>query len=249
MSELPFIAYRTSVNPIVDLVPAPLQRTWMAETHDGFAHRCLPLLIANQAGWWVTVPQTLSVEWNGGPALPDTRVVLEEGDPPAAAASHFGHGIVTFTIPYLFRTPPGWNLLVRGPANWPKDGASPLEGIVETDWCPATFTMNWQVTRPAHAVRFERGEPIAMLVPTRRGDLEACAPELRELHQDKDVSTEYRAWRQSRAAFLEDLHLPGTAAREERWQKDYMLGLRPDGSEAPEHQRKLSLRAFRRAPR
>ena len=49
-------------------------------------------------------------------------------------ASHFGDGILTWHLPILFRTPPGYNLLVRGPANYPKDAVSPLEGIVETDW-------------------------------------------------------------------------------------------------------------------
>ena len=42
------------------------------------------------------------------------------------AESLFGHGILTWTLPYLFRTPPGYNLLARGPANWPKDGSAHL---------------------------------------------------------------------------------------------------------------------------
>jgi hypothetical protein len=29
---------------------------------------------------------------------------------------------------------------------------SPLDGIVETDWLEATFTMNWKLTRPNHTV-------------------------------------------------------------------------------------------------
>lgn len=52
--------------------------------------------------------------------------------------SHFGAGVVTFTVPYLFRTPPSYNLHVRGPTNMPKDGIYPLEGIVETDWSQAS---------------------------------------------------------------------------------------------------------------
>jgi hypothetical protein len=38
--------------------------------------------------------------------------------------SHFGNGILTWNLPLLFRTPPGYNLLVRGPANYPKDAVS-----------------------------------------------------------------------------------------------------------------------------
>ena len=39
-------------------------------------------------------------------------------------ASHFGSGILTWHLPLLFRTPPGYDLLVRGPANHPKDAMS-----------------------------------------------------------------------------------------------------------------------------
>jgi hypothetical protein len=45
------------------------------------------------------------------------------GEVSPSAISHFGSGILTWNVPYLFRTPPGYNLLVRGPANWPKDAA------------------------------------------------------------------------------------------------------------------------------
>ncbi len=85
-------------------------------------------------------------------------------------AAMFGYGIVTWMIPYPFRTDPGWNLLVRGPANHPEDGVSPLEGLVETEdrtvprtmfWSTASFTMSWELTRPGAPVRFEAGEPFA----------------------------------------------------------------------------------------
>ena len=74
--------------------------------------------------------------------------------------SHFGEGVITWNIPFLFRTSPGYNLLVRGPSNWIKDGVQALEGIVETDWAVQTFTMDWKFTRPRRWVRFEADEPI-----------------------------------------------------------------------------------------
>ena len=37
--------------PSMPLVPAPLRREWMDTSADRYAYRCLPLLIANQAGW------------------------------------------------------------------------------------------------------------------------------------------------------------------------------------------------------
>lgn len=132
------------VNPALSmpLVPASRVRAWMEATNQRIANRCLPLLIANQAGWFLLSAHSLRVTWNGGDDLDAVKVEHLAGDPPFPALTHFGHGIVTFNVPYLFRTPPGYNLLVRGPSNWPKDGASALEGLVETDWSSATFTIN-----------------------------------------------------------------------------------------------------------
>jgi hypothetical protein len=242
------IAYRVSLGSDVGLEPAPAGREWMQYTRDGFANRCLPLLIANQAGWHVLNPAGVRARWNGGDRIPDLVVepLGDGGGAPSIASSHFGSGILTFTIPYLFRTPPGWNLLVRGPANLPRDGACALEGLVETDWNPATFTMNWILTRPGAEVIFEAGEPIAFLSPMRRGDLEAFEPEVRAMDADPEVAASYRAWRKGRADFLEDLPIPGTEANAQQWQRDYVLGKQPDGKAVREHQRKLSLKPFRR---
>jgi Family of unknown function (DUF6065) len=99
------------------------------------------------------------------------------------AVSHFGHGILTFHIPCLFRTEPGIDLLVQGPVNRPKDAIAPLSGIVETDWAPYTFTMNWQFTRPGIAVRFEKGEPFCHVWPLQRGALQTVEPEVIRCHR------------------------------------------------------------------
>src|SRR5207237_350247 len=141
--------------------------------------------------------------------------------------------------PYLFRTPPGVNLWVKGPTNWIKDGAQPLEGIVETDWLPATFTMNWKLTRPHYPVRFERGEPICMLVPVPRGLAEGLEPVLAPLHQEPDLQREYLEWQRSREDFNRGLDHLRPDAVERGWQRDYVKGLTPSGARAIEHQTRL----------
>jgi len=124
------------------LVPALRTRRWIEETDQRFATRCLPMLMANQSAWFILNHFAFCATWNG---MNDKAAISIQASAPVphdGATSHFGCGILTWTIPYLFRTSPGYNLLVRGPANLPKDGISPLEGIVETDWACATFTMN-----------------------------------------------------------------------------------------------------------
>ena len=237
------IAYRVGP-PTLDLCSAPIRRAWMDATPDRFANRCLPLLIANQSGWLLTLRHSVRATWDGGTYQDATVIEILDPDEPPPAVSHFGSGIVTWTIPYLFRTPPGWNLLVRGPANEPLDGAHALEGIVETDWSSATFTMNWKLTRPGFPVVFEKGQPICMIVPQRRAELEGFDPMIVDLELAPNLAEEYREWRSGRAVFLEDLRTGARAAVRQKWQRDYFRGINPDPIE-PEHQTKRSLRAFR----
>jgi hypothetical protein len=231
--------------PTMTLTPAAREREWMERVDRRFANRCLPLLIANQAGWFLISEHTVQVTWTGAQTTSALRVEVLDGDGPCPAVSHFGHGILTWQVPYLFRTPPGYNLLVRGPSNWPKDGIAPLEGIVETDWSDATFTMNWQVTRRRHAVTFAAGEPIAMLLPQRRGELESFSPERRALSSDADIEARYEAWAEDRAWFNELLHRPGSAEQRRGWEKHYFQGVRATGEDgAAGHQTKLTLAPF-----
>jgi Family of unknown function (DUF6065) len=160
------------------------------------------------------------------------------------ASSHFGEGILTWSLPFLFRTPPGYNLHVRGPANWPKDGVYPLEGIVETDWLEATFTMNWKLTRANLPVTFEAGEPICMIAPVRRGELEAFEPAIRDIEAEPALMKAYQQWGESRERFNRELEDPDSDAAKSGWQKDYVRGMTMGGVRAKEHQTKLKLKDF-----
>ena len=237
-----FVALRLA--PGMTLRSAPVGRKWMETKTGQFAKRCLPLLMGNQAGWELLNPVAFSAMWDGG-SDPSATCILPHADAPAQwVTSHFGSGILTWHIPYLFRTPPGYNLLVRGPANAPKDGVGPLEGIVETDWTTATFTMNWKFTRPGHRVVFEESEPVAMLVPMRRGELEHLRPVVRDATAEPATLLAFQRFSYSRQAFLRDIQRHGSAAERAGWQRDYMLGRKIDGTRAPEHQTRLQLGTF-----
>ncbi len=170
--------------PITDaseftLVPAPGRREWMDATGGRFAYRCLPLSMANQAGWWITCPCDFKAHWNGGVTPSDTRVTFADGKARDCVASHFGTGILTFGLPWLFQTSEGWGLWARGPANHIKDNCIALDGIIETDWAPYTFTMNWRIMRRGVDVFFRKGEPICQLVPFWLSAFEGMQPQFR----------------------------------------------------------------------
>ena len=197
------------------LFRAPPRRRWMDDSAGRFAYRCLPLVIANQAGWFVRNPVTFSLYWNGGASASDIQILVPPGQhgfstafgPESVIETHFGEGIVTFQLPYLFRTSEGYNLWVKGPANIVKDGIQPLEGLVETDWSPAPFTMNWKVTRAFQTITFLAGEPICQLVPYPRGLIERFDPQVR--HLGEAARTGVGLWRVA----LEARSIPGGTGR------------------------------------
>jgi hypothetical protein len=244
---LELIAYELHRGSGVDLVPAPRERRWMNSTPERFANRCLPLLMANQAGWLVVNSARVRARWNGGASPDSVEFEFDDSASTFRPTSHFGHGIITWGIPFLFHTPPGFNLLVRGPVNYPKHGIASLEGIVETDWAPSTFTVNWKFTRRRVWATFEKGEPVCLLVPQRRGELDEFLPKIVSIAAAPDeFRASYGAWREGRRGFNEDLKRPGSFARQARWQKDYFRGKFPDGSAAPQHQTRMHLKTFTR---
>ena len=222
--------------------PAPIPRAWMDAGHQRHAYRCLPLVIANQCGWVLRNPTGFSAYWYGGAAKEDVELRFDA--PENRSVTHFGSGVITFTIPFLFRTPPGINLWVKGPANWVKDGVQALEGVVETDWIASTFTMNWKLTRVCEWVRFDAGEPFCMLVPVPRGLVETLEPRIEELAENPELKEQYQKWEASRAGFLTDLQSRAPEAVARGWQKDYFQGKTPDGKAVDSHQTRLSVKPF-----
>lgn len=225
--------------------PSPPTRQWMDETHKAFAYRCLPLNIANSHGWEILSPVSFSARWKGGDSIADVDIRCA-ALPNLQPTSIFGHGVLTFHLHGIFRTEPGWNIFAMGPPNRPKDGIYPLSGIIETDWAPYTFTMNWRFTRPNQWVSFDEGEPFCFVFPVPRGALEQVEPEFRDMRSDPDLLEQHSSWTKSRQSFIEDLPDPNSAAAQQKWQRTYHHGRRPDGKPGtPDHQTKLSLKPFK----
>lgn len=225
----------------VNIRPAPSEREWMDRTPQRFTYRCLPMNIANAHGWEILCNMAFTAMWNG---KQDKDCVLIE--PAGYAVSHFGAGILTFHIPGIFRTDPGVDLYVTGPINRPKDAIAPLTGLVETDWAPYSFTMNWMFTRAYTPVSFEKDEPICHVFPMERGKLEAIEPSMALLSEAPELEAHYKSWCASRNAFNDGLRIPGSPAVAQRWQKTYFRGQKPDGEDAGAdgHRSRLHLKEF-----
>ena len=227
------------------IVPAAGNREWMDVETNGWANRCLPLRIANQAGWFLLNDAEFEVAWAGKSSLESLKIFpADPRDKPAFASSMFGHGIITFTIPYLFRTPPGYNLIIRGPSNTFKDGISPLDGIVESDWTPYTFTMNWKLTRRLKSVTFKRDEPYCMIVPIRRDDLGTLEGEIRNLESQPELLKGYQEWHQHRVAIVREQKSKAAGGARRPVQGHYIRGEGYFGEKGEGHQKKVFVKSF-----
>ena len=245
MKSRPRIEAFKAQHPIFELVPSPPDRAWMDAFHDRHAYRCLPLSIANTHGWDILCPADVEIEWNGEPAKDDLKVRATGALPDGLVLddflrSHFTRGVVTFHTTYMFRTPPEWSILVSGPFNRPKHGIAPLTGVVESDWLPYPFTMNWIMTAPG-TVAFAKGEPICTIMPIPKNYLGNWDMTIHDIADDPTMRMEHDAFRDARAGFQQRLDAQDPEAMRQAWQRHYFIGRHPDGTMVEGHVNKARL--------
>ena len=231
-----------------ELVPARPERKWMDEFTNRHPYRCLPMTMANSTGWELLCPVGFTATWNGGLAQTDITLRPDHPFPDFVhfASSHFSHGVITLHPGYLFRTPPGWSMWAMGSPNHIKDGIQPLAGLVETDWLPFPFTMNWLFTRPG-TIRFDKGEPFCFITLTQDKPLATFDVVRRQLDADTDLRRQYDAWYRQRAEFNKRVHFQDPDALKEAWQRFYFRGELPDdtGPAPANHVNKRRLKPLR----
>jgi len=172
--------------------PCQPTRNWMDQVPDKFIYRCIPLTAANTQGWEILNPVDSEIVWNGGDGNLDMRIGGVRH--PLGAQSHFGTGMVTWYLPFLFRTSPDCGLVVTGPANHEHDDAVPLDAFVRTDWLPFPFTMNWRLTRKNEPVRFKAGEPICRIYPMPIALMNETELEVHRIEEDPAFLEEFQTW-------------------------------------------------------
>ncbi|WP_343856637.1 DUF6065 family protein [Aliiglaciecola litoralis] len=177
--------------------PCTATRDWMDATPARYAYRCIPLTAANTMGWELLNPVDVEISWSG----------LENGDrlnikpakhDPFAPVPHFGSGTVTWYLPFLFRTPPEYGLLISGPANHDKQSITPLDAFVRTDWVPFPFTMNWRITQADTPITFAAGEPICRIMPFPLTLLNEMQMEFHDLGEDPVFMQKVKEWESNR---------------------------------------------------
>jgi hypothetical protein len=227
-------AYLTDRNIDVIVRTNEVRRDWISRDTEGNGYRCVPLNMASSFGWSFLTPFTVTVVFDGKRMAISAR--NRRIDATRLITDQFGGGIFTFYLAVVFRTSPEHNLFVTGPLNEPRRGASPLSGIVETDWAEVNFTMNWKITEPNFPITFRRGEPFCTFFPFPRNYIERFKPVFSHLSEDPGLQMRYERWLFHRLT----MEAPeGNYARGEHF---------IDAGRGPfaGHQRKIQVEKFRR---
>jgi hypothetical protein len=156
------------------LSPIEKKRDWFTPHF----YRCLPLSIANQYGYVIKSEYDFTLEWNGGDDRYDIKWYFNDDIEKVKTmypriSSHFGHGIITIDIPFMFRTPPGINLMTINPPNYVLSGITVMSGSVETDNLRYTFTVNLKINTPETHITIPKGFPLAAIIPVKRDFIES----------------------------------------------------------------------------
>jgi hypothetical protein len=183
-----------------------IKRGWM-DANGGHAYKCPPLNMANGFGWEILNPVSFTAKWSGAESYhgaiefkfrPDNQDE-ENFVNSNQISSHFGNGIITFSsLNFIFRTSKGDNLFIKAPTNHFKHGAHALEAMVETDWLPYTFTINWKLMQPGMEVEFVKGEPLACVFPYPRGYIESFSAVEAKGRADCEFQKQHLSWANKR---------------------------------------------------
>lgn len=204
-------------------------------------YRCLPLTIGNQQGFSIYSPFSFSFYWNGGNKKEDITFMFKdediekyEGKTHFRIDSHFGHGIITLSLPVIFRTPPGVNLMTIAPPNFPLPNISPMTGVVEADNLRTIFTLNLKINMADITVTIDKGTPLAAFIPVPRYYAEnfdlVSAYDLFDkdlVKEEIDLQTKYSAFRKEK----EQTDIP--------FDKMYINGLDFYGNKFQDHQKRI----------
>jgi Family of unknown function (DUF6065) len=146
---------------------------------------CEAVRNASGFGWYVFPPMDFSIVWDGCKCIwsfddmstwynldsaqfPDFARHFDSSCPPEVRgfappflSAVLEPGIIQVWSGLFARTSPNWSLLIRPPANFPRDQRfEQFEGIIETDvWFGPLFT-NFRITKTDIPVDFRRDLPI-----------------------------------------------------------------------------------------
>lgn len=128
------------------------------------AYRCLPLKIGSELGWQANCPINFCCNWDGRSHKDGLKIFFEDQQEKEEwgkrISSHFGEGVLTFSLFYTIKSPKKKSLYIRGPTNFYKEYCQYLDAVIETDWLNYPFTYNIKINKKDTDIFFKKDEPI-----------------------------------------------------------------------------------------
>lgn len=187
---------------IFKVAPLEIKRSWMTDTREKFAYKCLPLNIANQYGWAVLSPYDFSVSWYGGTEKDSVQIEFDGDEKLSwAVASHFGEAVLTLQVDFIIQTPENYSTYVRGIPNKDYQMLKPLDAIIETDWLPFTFTYNFKFM-DIGTISFKKDEPLFSFFPIERNTIENFNIRSTDIKNNKILHSDYLEYAKSRESMF-----------------------------------------------
>jgi hypothetical protein len=168
-----------SVNPIdnrytKDDCPvkcAPV-REWFEEDKKTKNHAkfCLPLLIANSIGFYITSPCDFDIFWDGN-LKNDAHVKVHSDKFNGTITTHSAAGSFTIQSYIVPKTQEGWLTMVKQIPNV-RSWFNTMEAIIESYWSPANFGLVCLLNQ-AGAFTIKKGDPIAQMILVHEDSLKS----------------------------------------------------------------------------
>lgn len=206
---------------------------------------CLPLLIANQSGFVVKAAHDLEVYWSGGEAPAAIKKINNKNVPDSYEKiqeyfTNFRSGIISIENAFIFRTPPGINLMTIQPPNYFIRGIHSMSGVVEADNLRRSFTFNLKITEPNKVIKIKKGDWLSAFVPTPRYFIDSFSMESAEKFFDKNcIDNELSDIKKLQYERNNSLENGGDIGKPNDSGRRYFKGINVDDSEFKDHQKRI----------
>lgn len=164
-NEVLKIPIYTNTNYDLSLFPVPgvrLRHWWEEDSKTkNHARFCLPMLAANNYGFYILSPADIKIFWDGS-LQRDVQVTVSNPSSHAEVTTHSAHACITIQTNFIPRTPPNVFTYIKPIPNQ-RLPIQPLEGMMETWWLVANFGLVCFVTQPGVHI-ISKGDPIAHMI-------------------------------------------------------------------------------------
>lgn len=196
---------------------------------------CLPLNIGNQHGFVIKSLRDFDIIWDGTNNDAVITFLNDDNQDKQFIKAGFSQGIITIQNRFSLKTPIGINIMTIQPPNMFIPGCVAMTGVIETDQIRRDFTFNFKITVPNLKIEVRKGDPVGAFIPIPRNFINNFTMDVVDNFFEK--SFHEREIAEQSALSMERVTTDKSRPHESG--RRYFNGIHSDGSEYPDHQKRL----------